>query len=235
MKLTKAQIARMNGAKSKGPVTAEGKAKSSQNAVKHGMRAYNAFVLGNESKATFDELCDDLARTHQPVGDHENHLAWQIAGVIWRERRLWETETALIDLEMDKQNLQLPAQANGKTDEPLRTAHAFKALADESRALHLLVRYQNSLVRQRVSALETLRTLQAERLSLEPAPIPEHPQPAEVQPEEVEVTERTQPPSATPAVVMSSPSSSLLNTTHLGTISSLNPRVTDCIDNYGGA
>ncbi len=105
----------------------QGKAKFQPERGQHGLRAYSAFILGNESKADFDKLCDDLARIHQPVGDHENHLAWQIAGVIWRERRLWQTETALIDLEMDDQNLQLKVQANGKTDEPIRTAKAFKA------------------------------------------------------------------------------------------------------------
>jgi hypothetical protein len=44
------------GAQSKGPKTAEGKAHSSQNAIKHGLRARRWVVLHGESEAEFKRL-----------------------------------------------------------------------------------------------------------------------------------------------------------------------------------
>ena len=163
MKRTRAEIARENGAKSKGPKTPEGKAKSSRNAVTHALTAYKAFVLQNESYECFEKLVLDLAATYKPQGEHERHLVWQIAGTIWRERRLWDTETALIDMEMDRQLITVPTLPNGQPDEAIRTAKAFEALADKSNAMSLLLRYQSRMIRTRERALESLQKIQAER------------------------------------------------------------------------
>lgn len=168
MKRTKAEIARENGAKSKGPNTPEGKARSSQNAIKHGFVAYKSFVLDNENLDGFVDLCLDIQQTHNPVGGHENHLAWQIAGIIWRERRLWATEVALLDLEIDKQTDAIAAEYT-HLPAPMRIAKAFQGLTDDSKAMPLLIRYQSRLIRQREGAMANLRALQAERFAREAA------------------------------------------------------------------
>ena len=167
MKRTRAEIARANGAKSKGPITPEGKANSSRNAVKHALTAYKAFVLQNENYASFEALVFDLQSTHNPVGQHEEHLVWQIAGTIWRERRLWDTETALMDIEMSNLNTPVPTLPNGRPDEAIRTASAFESLAVKSTAMSLLLRYQSRMIRTRERALESLRSLQTERIKRE--------------------------------------------------------------------
>ena len=214
MNRTRAEIARANGAKSKGPITPEGKAVSSQNAVKHAFTAYKAFVLQNESYAAFEALVLDLIKTHAPVGQHEEHLVWQIAGTIWRERRLWDVETALLDMEMGRQRIEVPTKPNGRPDEAIRTASAFDALADKPNSLRLLLRYQSQMIRARERALHSLRALQAERLERQPEPQPEpepqtkpEPIPAQAHPTRAEPApyqpipisaERTQPDATPP-------------------------------------
>ena len=178
MKRTRAEIARENGAKSKGPTTPEGKAKSSRNAVTHALTAYKAFVLQNESYECFEKLVLDLAATYKPQGEHERHLVWQIAGTIWRERRLWDTETALLDMEMDHQLITVPILPNGQPDEAIRTAKAFEALADKSNAMSLLLRYQSRMIRTRERAVDSLQKLQAERKKATSGDQPESQPPA---------------------------------------------------------
>ena len=63
----RARIARENGAKSRGPVTPEGKAASSRNAIKTGEHANSKSVytphpsvLTNEDRQGFFRLVDDL-------------------------------------------------------------------------------------------------------------------------------------------------------------------------------
>ena len=62
---SKSQTARSNGAKSRGPVTPEGRAKSSGNRVRHGLRA-KSIVLPTESSAEFESLRDSYLDQFRP-------------------------------------------------------------------------------------------------------------------------------------------------------------------------
>ena len=53
LSLVRAAASRRNGAKSRGPKTPEGKARSAQNALKHGLRAQKCIVLPSENAAEF--------------------------------------------------------------------------------------------------------------------------------------------------------------------------------------
>src|SRR3979411_1772883 len=100
--LRKAEAARINGAKSHGPKTPEGKAVSSQNALTHGMCA-KALVLTNENVAHFEEVRRQYLDQLKPVGIIENDLVDELIAARWRQRRGWAVETAMIDLKQDQQ------------------------------------------------------------------------------------------------------------------------------------
>jgi DNA replication protein DnaD len=87
----------------------------------------------------------------------------------WRQWRLWTLETALYDVQMDKQ-MKMIDDTFKSIDETTRCAIAFQTLADESKALALLLRYETSMRRMHEKALDTLMKLQAIRKSEESAP-----------------------------------------------------------------
>lgn len=83
----RAAASRANGAKSKGPRTAEGKARSSQNALRHGLCGKKHLLLPDDSRAQFvaleTALLDDLA----PEGALQTLLAHRLIAAAWRLQR----------------------------------------------------------------------------------------------------------------------------------------------------
>jgi len=86
-KRTKAQIeaSRRNGAKSKGPVTGEGKKRSSKNNLKHGLRATLENAVREADREHYAEFRQQYLDEYRPAGPTENTLvdcmiyaAWQI-------------------------------------------------------------------------------------------------------------------------------------------------------------
>ncbi len=155
------ETARINGTKSQGPVTLEGKARSSQNATKHGIYASN-IVLANESQEQYLLLRDAWLRRLRPADDAELDLVEEIVACRWRLRRIWNNETAGIDIQVLKRE-EFIAQTCVTIDEPSRVTIAVNDLIDTSRTLATFRRLETALSRQFQRALETLRQLQAER------------------------------------------------------------------------
>src|SRR5437870_2912538 len=154
------EASRQNGAKSNGPTTPEGKAASSANSLRHGSTA-KAILLTNEEPAKFRTLAEGYYATLQPTNDVERDIIDEMVISKWLQRRDWSNETALFDREMDRQskdvNVRFP-----KIDHASRYALAFKALADESKAIQLFIRYETAHRRSYYKALETLLKLRAE-------------------------------------------------------------------------
>jgi len=80
------QANRLNAQKSTGPRTAEGKERASQNAVKHGLLAREAVIVG-EDPAEFEMYREGMLQTLAPVGPVEAMLAERVVGLSWRLRR----------------------------------------------------------------------------------------------------------------------------------------------------
>jgi hypothetical protein len=158
-----AEAARRNGAHSQGPVSVEGKLRSSQNAFKHGMHS-RLVVLQNENSDLYDQLHDQYMREWQPQGQRETDLVGDIVNARWRLNRLLSFETAGLDLQMDRQREEIK-QAIPNCDEPGRAAIAFSALAEDTRALMTLSRFESRLLRTIERATARLeRLLQHEKM-----------------------------------------------------------------------
>jgi len=168
MSALKSATARSNGAKSYGPVTPQGKARSASNSSTHGIFK-SPYTLRNENDPVFLQLEAEFNEEWDPQGPTETVLVEQMILCQWRLRRIWAAETAGIDMQMDEDAAEL-AEAYGEFDEACRTAAAFKHLADGSNFLNLLQRYDTSLSRQFDRALVRLRELQRDRAP-EPQPL----------------------------------------------------------------
>lgn len=81
--------------KKMGPRTARGKAASSQNARKHGLRSTDVVIPGEIPKE-FDDLLQDVRRDLKPVGAVEEELVEHIASSMWRLRRARRIETSIM-------------------------------------------------------------------------------------------------------------------------------------------
>ena len=92
-KRTAAQIAasRRNGAKSKGPLSLEGKAALAQNAFKHGFTARTLLGPG-ESAERFNALLHSFVHDFSPQTDAEFLCVEEMAAAKWRMRRAWTFE-----------------------------------------------------------------------------------------------------------------------------------------------
>ena len=227
-KLSRSEQARVNGAKSKGPTSAEGKAKSSANALKHGFAAVVNVVLRIEDRAAFEQHVAQFRQSFEIGSYAEQSLVDQLAAIQWRQSRLVGLETALIDAQIGIQNATLhemyPLSADDQAFHPVK---AWQALAHQPPRAHpddpapdptvptdgydvssleLVRRYQVSLDRQFRNTLMNLRQLRkdlapsgvAAQPSTDSASSPAAPQKA-LEPNEPKKSETlAQPPSKPP-------------------------------------
>jgi hypothetical protein len=99
---------------------------------------------------------------HQPVTAPEKELVDQMAIARWRIRRFVGAETDLLDSEMARNRDKINKEF-APTDSGLHLALAIKSLADESRCLSLMSRYESRLQRVHDKAYTALRELQQSR------------------------------------------------------------------------
>ena len=100
-KLTKAESARRNAAKSTGPKTPEGKQRSRLNALRHGLAA-RTVCLTKEERPYFDAMVEAYNDRFEPADDVEEDLIEQMVVAKWRQRRCWSMETAALNLQIHR-------------------------------------------------------------------------------------------------------------------------------------
>ncbi len=164
-----AQIAasRANGAKSRGPVTPEGKAISAQNAERHGIFASICTIAG-EAHENFAAMLADLYQTWAPTDEHERCLVDTMGMAVWRRARIAALESAGINLQIAK------ARVNSSVPESeidTRTQYlALTSLTQETRAFELLHRYEKDFTRMYERAARSLMAYRKFRQEFPAAP-----------------------------------------------------------------
>jgi hypothetical protein len=150
----RAAAARRNGAKSRGPKTPEGKARSAQNALRHGLCAEEFVVLHDEDEQAFAALQASILEELVPQGVVQRLLAGRIVRAAWRLERAERIEIELLEYRMDRDGdlaLALIRDGNG------------------TRSFDTLMRYRGSAQAEFYKALRTLKALQAEARQTEAA------------------------------------------------------------------
>ena len=146
--LRRINASRANGARSRGPVTPEGKARSAANAVRHGLLAQTV-VLAVESKDLFEASLAGYITRFQPADDVELSLVEEMAVADWRRRRCWGIETCLFDQ---------AANDSAAKDAPHGLTAGYSALAGAP-TFSLVNRYEARLDRMYQRALSNLMLL----------------------------------------------------------------------------
>jgi hypothetical protein len=159
----RAEASRRNGARSRGPQTPEGKARSAQNALKHGLRAEKHIVLPDEDAAEFAELEAAMIAELAPEGALQTVLARRVAVAAWRLARADRLEVELF-AERSHGNAG-PALALLGRRVGERGPNPFRRPSDGNgtRSFETLLRYRAAAMAEFWRALRTLKALQAER------------------------------------------------------------------------
>jgi hypothetical protein len=105
-----------NSTHSTGPTTPAGKARSSKNALRHGMRSELPVVPG-ELVEDWQEHCDGVLRSLAPAGALERELAERVALCSWRLRRVTRYETGITAVGLDEVEEDV-CQAGGRFGPP---------------------------------------------------------------------------------------------------------------------
>ncbi len=150
---------RANGAKSHGPKSAETRAISAQNSLKHGFTSRHTTLLTCENPDEFAETLAYHVTTYRPANDAQQNMVDEMVSARWRIRRIRVAESVLIDLEMRRNHLEVEKQF--PNPEPaVYVAEAIRTLFTESGSISLISRYESRLFRMHDRAYRTLRELQ---------------------------------------------------------------------------
>ena len=155
----RAEAARRNGAKSRGPNTGEGKLRSSQNSLKHGMHA-RTLILPGESQEEYDQLREEYLDQFNPAGPAERHEIETLYNAEWRIRRMRRMEAAHVKFQMDE----------GLDHNDLGIATGYEFDVNTGGGVTAVYNFEPKLQRDYDRALRRLLDLQKRRANAGPPP-----------------------------------------------------------------
>jgi hypothetical protein len=151
--IKRAQINQANAQHSTGPKSAEGKKKSSLNALRHGLTG-QIVVMPTEDLEAYQRHLESFTAECNPKGPIEAHLVQALADTSWRLNRVAALETNLLNL--------------AAVGEGIEDALAIAAsLESQSKALANLSMHSQRLSRQFERTVDKLHELQKTRRTQE--------------------------------------------------------------------
>jgi hypothetical protein len=152
---------RLNAQQSHGPTSPQGRARSSINALRHGLTA-RVVVLPSEDMAAYQAFSKEIVDSLDAQTPVERQFAHTIADNQWRINRIRSIEDGMLGMG------HFEAAGNFDTDNPeIHSAMtAARAFREDSKAFVNLSIYEQRLHRSMKDALRQLKELQAERREL---------------------------------------------------------------------
>jgi hypothetical protein len=167
-----------NALLSSGPRSLAGKARSRQNALKHGLTASQTMLPG-EDPAEFAGLRESMFNSLKPLTDLEFQLVERIASLVWRLRRVQAFEVALMkwmaycqaatyDAPIDAADLATVERRNESDDDiddlqdSLRAGRAFEALLSSDLTTKMTL-YESRMQSQLSGVIKDLSELKLAR------------------------------------------------------------------------
>ena len=162
--LAQSEASRQNGARSHGPATDTGKARSALNGVRHGLCGRTFFLLPDEDPAEFRRHEALWLAAWAPRDLHEHEAAEAAIRCMWREERADRLEALVLTDLFAADRIADQAERRGRQDGRLQGAGHAAALPRPDRAR----------ARRAMQALEDLRQ---RRLARRPRARPSEPEP----------------------------------------------------------
>jgi len=164
-----------------GPKTAKGKAASSRNAVKHGLRSDAPVIPELESFDDWERHREGIVASFEPEGGFETYLAVRIAKLAWRLNRVprYETEMVAHNLDNIGRDMQISGiygLALGIPSEEIGTEDKIdeqvsRRLLPSRDPMERIIRYEGHLHRQLIQTIRELEATQARRKGDRPSPL----------------------------------------------------------------
>ena len=186
------QTSRLNGARSSGPATDAGKARSARNADSHGLCGRTFFLLPDEDPAEFHQHEALWLATYAPRDGLEHQAALTVIRAMWREIRADRLEALVLTDLFAAKEIPDPAEAA-----------AAKAAA--MKAVGTMLRYRGRIEREHDRAMRELDALRQRRLPRATAPRPSEPEAAATAPKPATSAPVPAPRLVTPPAMPSEP------------------------------
>ena len=163
-KVQAAVQARINGRKSQGPITPQGKANSSRSSIRHGLTASNpnTTLISGENPAQYQEVYDAWLANLRPADKAELRLVEKLINLDWRLERFAMMETTLFNMSAAHAFEDIAARFE-RIDAIGVIVQAWKESSSTAQCITLLHRYLTTLQNQFNATMKNFRDLEKRR------------------------------------------------------------------------